>query len=369
MLQKLKLENFKCHKYFEENLNQITILTGANATGKSSIIQAILLAVSSYNSIEKKKVRTTDVFELNLGLPINIISENFTDEQLRIYLQLQERENEIVLSLDEKDDTTFQICNYEQMLEDIEKIKKSWMQKLYYLNAERVGPRITYGIKNTLDDYVGSRGEYTSYIINEIDKKQRLDTDMVLPELLKISQIARFSANCEEWLQMIIPNTFLQCSVDVEKNISMIKFRNEGEFYLPTGTGFGISCVLPIIVQSLIASMQKDTILLIENPEAHLHPFSQSQMGKFLAYVAASGVQVIVETHSEHIIDGCRLQLAHLKRCDLMKTIFFNKEGKESIHKNILTRENGELEEWPEGFFDQKRLDLRELLEMRRCKA
>lgn len=92
-------------------------------------------------------------------------------------------------------------------------------------------------------------------------------------------------------------------------------------------------------------------------------------MGKFLAYIAVSGVQVIVETHSEHIIDGCRLQLAHLKRCGLMKTIFFDKNGKESVHKNILTKENGELEDCPEGFFDQKRLDLRELLEMRRCKA
>lgn len=43
--------------------------------------------------------------------------------------------------------------------------------------------------------------------------------------------------------------------------------------------------------------MKKNSILLIENPEAHLHPFSQSQMGKFLAYIAVSGVQVIVETH------------------------------------------------------------------------
>ena len=47
----------------------------------------------------------------------------------------------------------------------------------------------------------------------------------------------------------------------------------------------------------------------------------------------------------------------------------FDKNGKESSYKNIKTKENGELEDWPEGFFDQKRLDLRELLEMRRCKA
>lgn len=366
MIQKIELENFKCHKTFEEEMNQITILTGSNATGKSSIIQAILLAANSYKNIEKKKVRTADIFDVNLGLPINIMSENFNDEELKISLQLQNEVEDVILALDEKDDTAFQICNYDQMLENMEKRKTFWIQNLYYLNAERIGPRITYGIKNALDDYVGSRGEYTSYIINDIDKKQRLDSGMVLPELLKISPIARFSANCEEWLKMLIPNTALQCSVDIEKNISVIKFRNEGEFYLPTGTGFGISCVLPVIVQALIASMKKDSVILIENPEAHLHPFSQSQMGKFLAYIAVSGVQVIVETHSEHIIDGCRLQLAYLQQCELMKTIFFDKKGKESVHKNILTNRDGELDDWPEGFFDQKRLDLRELLERRR---
>lgn len=132
-----------------------------------------------------------------------------------------------------KDDTAFQICNYEQMLEDMEKPNFLWTKNFYYLNAERIGPRITYGIKNTLDDYVGSKGEYTSYIINEIDKNQRLDSDMILPDLLKISSITRFSANCEEWLKLLFPNTALQSSVDMEKNISIIKFRNEGEFYLP----------------------------------------------------------------------------------------------------------------------------------------
>ena len=113
MIQKIDLENFKCHKNFKEKLNQITILTGANATGKSSVIQAILLAVNSYKNIEKKKVRTTDIFDVNLGLPINIMSENFNDEELKISLQLQNGLEDVILALDEKDDTAFQICNYD----------------------------------------------------------------------------------------------------------------------------------------------------------------------------------------------------------------------------------------------------------------
>lgn len=372
MLQRIKLNNFKCHRSFDEEIKELTVLTGANATGKSSIIQAILLGLKTYRNIEQKKIHTNDIYGVNLGLPINVISENFGEERLEIRFSMNEsikKENAIVLELDEKDDTAFQIYNLDEILTDIEHPDHKLYKNFYYLNAERIGPRITYGIKNTSDDYVGSMGEYTSYIINEMDKSQRLDEKMVLPELLKISAISRFSANCEEWLNVIIPGTSFQYAVEVEKNISMIKYRNEGDFYFPTGTGFGISCVLPIIVQALAASMKKNAVLIVENPEAHLHPFSQSQIGKFLAYVAASGVQVIVETHSEHIIDGCRLQLAHLKMCSLMKTIFFNKSGQESSHINILTRSDGELSDWPDGFFDQKKLDLRNLLEMRRCKT
>ena len=107
--------------------------------------------------------------------------------------------------------------------------------------------------------------------------------------------------------------------------------------------------------------------MIVENPEAHLHPLSQSRLGKFLGLVAANGVQVILETHSEHIVDGCRIQTAKEKQCENMKILFFEKKESCSVCKNINIQDNGELEEWPEGFFDQKRKDLRELLEMRRC--
>ncbi len=371
MIERIELENFKCHRKFEENLNQINILTGGNAAGKSSIIQAILLAIKSYQNVDKKYVKTNDVFGLNLGLPISIISENFDDGIVRIGICISNKSinnHSIVLQLNEIDETSFEICGCEEMLLDMEVSTSILKQNMYYLNAERLGPRIVYDMSNDRNDYVGTYGEYTGYVINEIDKEQRLNPNLSLPDALKISSISRFSANCEEWLQTIIPGTSLQYAVDTEKNMSMLKFQNDGDYYLPPATGFGISYVLPIIVQALLASMKENAVLLVENPEAHLHPYSQSAIGKFLAYVATCGVQVIVETHSEHVMDGCRLQLAYLDACDLMKTIFFSKSNRESVHMDIKTKANGELEKWPEGFFDQKRLDLRQLLEMRgRC--
>ena len=238
---------------------------------------------------------------------------------------------------------------------------------LFFLNAERQGPRIVSVIHDVVPYSVGNSGENTSYILSEMDKIQKINGGFQLPKDLKISAIDRFSANCEEWLDFIIPGTKMQYSVDMEKNITTLMLKNQGEFHLPVATGFGITYTLPIIVQALVACVTESSLLIVENPEAHLHPLSQSRLGKFLGLVAANGVQVILETHSEHIVDGCRIQTAKEKQCENMKILFFEKKESCSVCKNINIQDNGELEEWPEGFFDQKRKDLRELLEMRRC--
>ncbi len=301
MIKHIELENFKCHRRFEDNLSQITILTGGNSAGKSSIIQAILFAVKSFHNISKRYVKTNDIYGLNLGLPGSIISENFEGQEMKIILYMQDYGTNIynvTCCLDDIDETSFRLCNCDEMLKALEVPVSILKTGIYYLNAERTGPRIVYGMNSECNDYVGTYGEYTGYIISEMDKRQRLDPRLSLPGSLKISPISRFSANCEEWLQLVIPETSLQYMVDTEKNMSMIKFKNSGDYYFPTATGFGISYVLPVIVQALLASMGENSILLVENPEAHLHPYSQSAIGKFLAYIAAAGVQVIMETHS-----------------------------------------------------------------------
>lgn len=66
--------------------------------------------------------------------------------------------------------------------------------------------------------------------------------------------------------------------------------------------GFGLSYALPIIVA--ILSAQKDALLLIENPEAHLHPYGQAKLTELMCLAAQAGIQIIIETHSDHIING-----------------------------------------------------------------
>ena len=367
-IEKIILKNFKCHKNFETDLKKLNILTGSNATGKSSLVQALLLAYKSWEECEKHRISTNKIYGMNLGIPMNIVSEDLEDRDIDIELFLNGKENKVVLGLpDDNDEISFDIRNYEEILEAKEHGYHLGKISLFYLNAERKGPRIVSFINDIMPYSVGNAGENTGFVLSEMDKLQKIGGDFHLPEDLRISEIDRFSANCEEWLNIIIPDTKIRYSVDVEKNITTVMLQNQGEFHLSIATGFGITYVLPIIVQALAASMIKNSVLIVENPEAHLHPLSQSRLGKFLALAAVNGVQVVLETHSEHIVDGCRIQIAREKQWENMKVLFFEKKDNKSLCTNINIQNNGELEEWPEGFFDQKRADLRELLEMRKC--
>ena len=169
-------------------------------------------------------------------------------------------------------------------------------------------------------------------------------------------------------MNVILGDINFSITTDYIKAITDIRYGNEvaEEPVLPTMTGFGISYILSIVTAGLWCASLKNVSLLIANPEAHLHPAAQSRMGKFLECLADAGIQIIVETHSEHIIDGARIQAALMKQTDDIQIYFFSKE-KDGIHVDeIDVDENGELSEWPNGFFDQKGQDLRELFQIRR---
>lgn len=111
----------------------------------------------------------------------------------------------------------------------------------------------------------------------------------------------------ELWLSHIVRAVELEAKAIPDASVVALRFKEPGfggEWTRPANTGFGLSSALPIIVAGL--STDAGGTLLIENPEAHLHPAAQSRMGAFLALVAGAGVQVFVETHSDHILNGIR---------------------------------------------------------------
>ena len=129
-----------------------------------------------------------------------------------------------------------------------------------------------------------------------------------------------------------------------------------------TNVGFGITYALPILVSGL--TVPEGGMLIVENPEAHLHAKAQSNMGYFLARMAAAGVRVIIETHSEHIVNGIRRMIVEGKTVmsheDMTIYFFQNKNGEKNIMEFGMD-EWGNLDEFPVDFFDQVRQDMFEL--------
>jgi predicted ATPase len=124
-----------------------------------------------------------------------------------------------------------------------------------------------------------------------------------------------------------------------------------------------LSFVAGIVVAGLAA--RQNTILMVENPEAHLHPKAQSLVGEFLARVAAGGTQVFVETHSEHILNGMRRVVKQsLLAAESARLFFFTRDPKalQPTVVPISISASGDLSAWPEDFFDQLDKDLTVIL-------
>src|SRR5208282_1843554 len=130
----------------------------------------------------------------------------------------------------------------------------------------------------------------------------------------------------------------------------------------PSNIGYGLTYAFPILVAGLCADQRQ--VLIVDSPEAHLHPRGQSRMGQFLAQ-AAAGPQLIVETHSDHVLNGIRLALRDgVIAPDDVAIHFFNPptlQGGVPQVVTVSTDRNGNLSHWSEGFFDQIEKDLANL--------
>lgn len=368
----LFISGFKCFDHSTFKLSALTALTGNNGTGKSSVIQALLLIrlaieknLQDSDSLEYtgknwKGYHTplNNGYELSLGT-VNDIFNDKSEKINKIKIHLDEDKFEIFPPVNEEENHSIKVSLITTKI--YENGIPFWRRKeFYYLNAERLGPR--FGLTSNYTDYLhcGFKGEYVAQVILsnsflKVDEKR----------LFKNSSSKNLSQQIDAWLDYICPGT----SVVAEPLSTMsaqIRLRNSSskKDKLAPNMGYGISYALPIIVTGLIS--QRDSVFIVENPEAHLHPKGQSNIGFFLGKVASSGVKVIIETHSEHVVNGIRKAVIakELNTSDVSIYFFndFDKKGKRIIPINI--EPNGDLSDFPLDFFDQARQDLNEILKL-----
>ncbi len=132
----------------------------------------------------------------------------------------------------------------------------------------------------------------------------------------------------------------------------------------PYHVGAGISYIIGILILSL--SIDKGKTIILENPEIHLHPKAQSELASFLAFIAKSGVQIIIETHSDHIFNGIRkaVHKNEISNDDVSIQFFEINEQNLSNNIHVQLNGNGRILNVRENLFDQFDNDLDELLNL-----
>lgn len=227
--------------------------------------------------------------------------------------------------------------------------------RIHYISADRIGPQEFY-FKSTLKNFpnVGAKGEFT---VNLLYRKG----NNLVNEMLCLGDNAKTLSNqTEEWLSYIFDGAKVEIS-QLKSNILEALFNTSAskDRYKPANVGFGYHCILPIIVSGLIA--RKGEILIVENPEAHLHPKAQSRLTHFLAKVSSCGVQVFIESHSDHILNALRIAvLDKIIEHENLNILYLQLNSEQPVVQ-IPVLPNGGIEEWPQGFFDQTDKDFERL--------
>ena len=224
------------------------------------------------------------------------------------------------------------------------------LRNLTYITAERIAPQEAYPLKDPrLVSVVGPRGEHAVSVLHWGQDEP------VLSELVLTGAPAIRLKQVEMRMSTLFPGCKIALEQARRSNAVTLGLRtsNATEWHSPVHTGFGLTQILPVMVAALSAT--KGDIMLIENPEVHLHPAGQALMGQFLADVARAGIQVIVETHSDHVLNGVRRAVKTRQlNPELVAIHFFRPPSDEMTQVLSPTLDDtGNIDDWPQGFFDQ----------------
>ncbi|MCZ4618455.1 AAA family ATPase [Rhodococcus qingshengii] len=360
MISKIILENFKKFRKFELDLGNLTVLTGLNGSGKSTVIQSLLLSYQA-SLVGRNKVPLVAAPGLDLGRASDVLCVDSPNSQITIAIESDHQYQWVFDTGNSGDEPFLDVVSSPD--QPPAPFGESG-QRFTFLSAERLGPRTSHPINHLAPNEIsiGEDGRYAAHILATHDRQE-------VPEELRhpgAGTIKTLGAQTEAWMSQLVGPVQFEAALIPRTSMATLRVRtpgNMGEWMLPTNTGFGISYSLPIIISGLIAS--SGGLMIVDSPEAHLHPSAQSAIGVFLAAVANSGVQVVVETHSDHVLNGIRRAVAVEKKiCETDVNIyFFGDEGEIKLKID----ENGKIDSWPTGFFDQMDVDLNKIINSRRA--
>ena len=368
MISQLRIKNFKSHKDTNVKLGLLTVLTGVNGCGKTSLIQSLLLLRQTF-----LKSR------LSNGIAHDALYALADDSKIsfRIDSDNQQSFNFVFDAGDGLLDSFIKKYEYNENAMNLELLQKMSLfnNDFQYVSALRWGgnsifPKESYAVESQRQISLNEgQGELVAHFLDKYGKDDVYNYYDEECEDLSLLQQAIY------WEQKISPNVTIEVESGKDNNSFNIIYGFDGEDdqtkpirgLRAENVGFGISYTLPVIVALL--SAHKGALVILENPEAHLHPDGQAEMARLIAKVARNGVQVIVETHSDHIINGVQLackeyaknpQKGLNKSCVCMYYLH-GKDRHASNVEEIAINDEGLLDYQPKGFFDRLEEDLYKL--------
>lgn len=333
MIQELTIIGLKNIIHEKMALKPLTLLTGLNSTGKSSVLQAILL-------MNKAMTKNGQLYLTHLLSSFSTI-RNIYDNAKEIILRMEVDGSNVEYALSEEE---------EEMMEG--HVGLEFEKNLYYLSANRVGAENQATISSAI-----SCGVDGNYLLGTFEKEK----SKPLPEvLIKDDSSFTLAAQLNYWQSYILG---LKLELKTEKRneqIVEVKYNSDNiPGILPTQLGAGVSYLTKVLILCLRAT--PGDVVMIENPEIHLHPAAQSRLGDFFTFIANAGIQLIIETHCDHLINKLQY-LVFKKKMDAEKAVIYYKKGIIDPFEKIQLDKNGRFQpEFPNGFFDAT---LSELLEM-----
>lgn len=378
MITSLHLLNFKPFANQLLEFKNLTLFSGLNSTGKSSVMQSLLLLRQSYQQglLPEKGLALNGDF-VNVGTARDALFEGAKEDLIGFDIVWEDNSEGLWRFKYDQEVDVLNIVS-EKVTSEVYKYNL-FGNNFHYLQAERIGPRPF----NEMSDYqvrqlgqLGIKGEYAAHFLAINGRKVIPNSSLSHPEVKLKTQRKKEQSpaksmdlidQVEAWMGEISPGTRLK--IDAKSDVDFMSFQysyGDSNPYRATNVGFGISYILPIIVAALAST--PGTIILIENPEAHLHPKGQVKMGELLALAASGGVQVVIETHSDHVLNGIRLAV-HGGKIDPkdVQLHYFQRQNKEgqAVTEVISPKidRNGRIDRWPDGFFDEWDNSLEILLE------
>ncbi|MEY3302771.1 MAG: AAA family ATPase [Pseudanabaena sp.] len=383
-IYRLALKNFKCFKEVDVSFSKITLLTGENSSGKSSLIYGLLAALQSINPIGEsfpyylslngkyinmggfKDVSFNHILNNHLGIDINLNEEEFQtiwsydvlskspilnylnipnlgevkqkdDRTYNINLKLPESTNE----LDKEFYASLNKNDFPEIVEGILDELNIHLSSFNFISSFRFHPDRTYyqSLANNMVDRFGVG--YIDQILrwNDNQSKELLDFVSILQDLKILYNIKSYKLSGGRF--------------EIR-----VKVKNKSKWESLPDVGFGISQFLPIIVADL--QLSNNSTLIMSQPEIHLHPSVQANLSDYLVkQVKERNKNYIVETHSEYLLNRMRLLIVkgEIQSEDVAVYYFENSIKDGSVAHRIEFTKDGQILNAPKGFFETYMID------------